>query len=75
MSDNEDKHRAPERMLEMLLVRIGSWTNARWDQWVRYEAGDDAADELEAWLLERGVDPKSAGNAAVGSWIERKLRR
>lgn len=32
--------------LAFLLVRIGSWTSARWDQHVRTEFGDDIADAL-----------------------------
>lgn len=31
------------RMLDFLLTRIGSWTNARWDQHLRYEYGDEKA--------------------------------
>lgn len=33
-----------------LLTRIGSWTNARWDQHLRHEIGDAAADEAIRWI-------------------------
>jgi len=36
--------------LAFLLVRIGSWTDARWDQHVRYEFGDDIANALARML-------------------------
>jgi hypothetical protein len=35
-----------------LLLRIGSWTNARFDQHVRHEFGDEIADALHEWLEE-----------------------
>jgi hypothetical protein len=41
--------------LAFLLTRIGSWTNARWDQHVRYEFGDDIADALFGTLAQLGV--------------------
>lgn len=33
-----------------LLTRIGSWTSARWDQHLRNEIGDAAADEAIRWI-------------------------
>jgi hypothetical protein len=33
-----------------LLTRIGSWTTARWDQHLRHEIGDAAADEAIRWI-------------------------
>lgn len=39
-----------ERGLAFLLTRIGSWTNARFDQHLRDELGDEATDEVMAWL-------------------------
>lgn len=42
-----------KRGLEFLLIRIGSWTSARYDQHLRHEMGDEAADEVIAWLGER----------------------
>jgi hypothetical protein len=36
----------PRTALAFLLVRIGSWTAARWDQHVRDEFGDEIADGL-----------------------------
>lgn len=41
---------APSKMLDWLLTRIGSWTNARWDQHLRHEFGDESTDRLIAWL-------------------------
>jgi hypothetical protein len=35
-----------------LLTRIGSWTNARWDQHLRHEIGDAAADAAIRWIAE-----------------------
>jgi hypothetical protein len=37
-------------MLQWLLDRIGSWTNARWDQHLRHEFGDEATDALIEYL-------------------------
>lgn len=36
--------------LRFLLTRIGSWTNARWDQHLRYEFGDERAERMIAAL-------------------------
>jgi len=36
--------------LRFLLTRIGSWTNARWDQHLRHEFGDDRAGRMIAAL-------------------------
>lgn len=38
--------------LRFLLDRIGSWTNARWDQHLRHEFGDDRATKMIAALTE-----------------------
>ena len=46
-----------ERGLRFLLSRIGSWTNARFDQHLRYEFGDEQTDEIMKWL-EVYVSPK-----------------
>lgn len=43
--------------LENLLVRIGSWTPARWDQHLRYDVGDEVANEIIAWLEARNIKP------------------
>jgi hypothetical protein len=45
-------------MLHWLLVSIGSWTHARFDQHLRYEFGDEAADACLAWL---GYERRAAG--------------
>lgn len=50
MNETAKKH------LRFLLVRIGSWTEARWDQHLRYEFGDEATNETIAWLREAGFD-------------------
>ncbi len=46
---------APQKALEWLLNRVGSWTSARFDQHARNEFGDEATDRLLSWLHERGV--------------------
>lgn len=44
-----------------LLTRIGSWTHARWDQHLRNEVGDEAANEAIEWIEEtfwrKNVEP------------------
>lgn len=50
MNETAKKH------LRFLLVRIGSWTSARWDQHLRFEFGDKKTDETIAWLRESGFD-------------------
>lgn len=42
----ETEDRAVEAGLAFLLTRIGSWSYARWDQWLRHEFGDEAADRM-----------------------------
>ena len=59
--------RTPEKLTEWLLTAIGSRTSARWDQWLRYEAGDEAADETIAWLEARGIRPYRPGH---DSWTK-----
>lgn len=39
-----------EAALAFLLTRIGSWTDARWDQHLRHEFGDEAAGRMIAAL-------------------------
>jgi hypothetical protein len=46
---------AARTALAWLLVRIGSWTDARWDQHVRHEFGDEVADVLQVFLAEVNV--------------------
>jgi hypothetical protein len=48
----------PRHMLDFLLTRIGSWTNARWDQHLRDEYGDEKTDLFIAWL---GYTKRPAG--------------
>lgn len=43
--------------LAWLLTRIGSWTNARADQHLRYEFGDERADAVIEWCARLGVRP------------------
>lgn len=43
--------------LNFLLTRIGSWTNARWDQHLRDRLGDDHTVTIIRWLAERGIRP------------------
>ena len=38
------------RALARLLIRIGSWTSARFDQHIRHELADERADAVLAWL-------------------------
>lgn len=38
-----------KRSFARLLVRIGSWSGARWDQHLRYDSGDEDADAIIAW--------------------------
>jgi hypothetical protein len=45
----------PAQMLKFLLVRIGSWTSARWDQHLRFEFGDDATNRFIEWLKPLGL--------------------
>lgn len=35
-----------QEALLWLLMRVGSWTNARWDAHIRHEFGDAIADEV-----------------------------
>lgn len=37
-------------MLNWLLLRIGGWTQSRWDQWLRWEYGDERAEAAIQWL-------------------------
>lgn len=48
---------AVEQGLNFLLTRIGSWTNARWDQHLRERMGDEHAETVIRWLAERGIRP------------------
>lgn len=38
------------RALSEILLKIGSWTSSRWDQWLRHEIPDDVAYDTIAWL-------------------------
>lgn len=49
---------AARTALAFLLIRIGSWTSARWDQHVRHEYGDEVADLLIN-MLEKAHIPVS----------------
>lgn len=53
----ERQKKTVERALCFLLIRIGSWTNARFDQHLRHEFGDEFADDVMAWLAEN-VSPE-----------------
>jgi hypothetical protein len=48
--------RAPEKALAWLLERIGSWSNARFDQHLRYNFGDQATEDFLTWLDRNGVE-------------------
>lgn len=53
-----------------LLTRIGSWTNTRWDQHLRYEIGDAAADAAIEWI-ERTFQVKDfAARPASEPWVQ-----
>jgi len=52
----ETMNETAKKHLRFLLVRIGSWTSARWDQHLRHEFGDKKTDETIAWLKESGFD-------------------
>lgn len=47
--------------LVFLLTRIGSWTNARWDQHLRSRYGDEATNEVIAWLKANGIHAPRGG--------------
>lgn len=51
--------------LAMLLVRIGSHGEARWDQHVRDVYGDEVADELAALLKDARIPVAEYANARV----------
>jgi hypothetical protein len=53
------RSRLPRHMLHWLLVSIGSWTEARFDQHLRHEFGDEAADACLSWL---GYEKRVAGS-------------
>lgn len=38
-----------------LFLSIGSWTNSRWDQHLRYEYGDEKTDKIIQWLIAEGI--------------------
>jgi hypothetical protein len=46
------------RALDLLLVRIGSWTHSRWDQHLRYEFGDEFANKVINWLTAHADIPE-----------------
>lgn len=43
--------------LRTLLMKIGSMSNARYDQWLRHDVGDEDTDAIVAWLRTHGIDP------------------
>jgi len=43
-------------LLHWLLIRIGSWTNARWDQHLLYEFGYERTHHLIDSLAAQGID-------------------
>ena len=45
----------PPEVLQFLLQRISSWTNASFDQQVRYQFGDEVANQFLVWLTQHGV--------------------
>lgn len=57
---------AARTALAFLLVRIGSWTSARWDQHVRDEYGDEVAERLIR-LLDEAFVP-------VAKYADQKVR-
>jgi hypothetical protein len=65
------KARCPEcaarTAIAFLLTRIGSWTNARWYQHVRFEYGDDVADVLIDKLREWNVPVEAYATGKTGS--------
>lgn len=63
----------PRKMLALLLLRIGSWTNARYDQHLRFEFGDENAEKFLRWLKSAiGVDVAAEGSkrASEQDWKE-----
>lgn len=54
-----------------LLVRIGSWTNSRFDQQLRHEFGDEITNETMQWLKEN-VSP-SLGKGPLGEPMYRTI--
>lgn len=62
-------------LLGFLLLRIGGWTQARWDQHLRYEFGDDVAGPVIVWLnsmlhdenCDRGATMRTCGFCNTGT--------
>lgn len=54
--------RRQKRALEDLLVKIGSWTPARWDQHLRYDVGDADTDAIVLWFRYHGMNPFGSGS-------------
>lgn len=69
--DHECTSCATKTALAFLLTRIGSWSNARWDQHVRYEYGDDVANAMVRMLAAADI-PLDAFAASPSSSHESK---
>ncbi len=59
-----NEFQAAKPALQFLLTRIGSWTDARWDQHLRHEFGDEKADKAIRWI-EAMFDVKSYAESRV----------
>lgn len=54
----EDEKIVPEDVRDAIIhlfLRIGSWTNARWEQHLRNEYGDEKTDRIIKWLIDEGI--------------------
>lgn len=49
--------------LMWVLTRIASWTNARWDQQLRYKFGDERTNAVIAWLKKAGAPEQRIAEA------------
>lgn len=53
--------------IRTLLMKIGSMSNARYDQWLRYDVGDADTDAILARLRAFGLDPYTNEPTGVGA--------
>ena len=61
--------RTAEECLRWLLNRVGSWTNATWQQHLRNEFGDEAANDVIRWLDARRLASPAVRECVAGADI------